>query len=45
MRSDYGPGYRVYYVRRGAVIVVVLCGGDERTHSAISGGHKPWRQR
>jgi len=25
------PGYRVYYVRRGAVIVVLLCGGDKRT--------------
>jgi putative addiction module killer protein len=31
MRVDYGPGYRVYYVRRGAVIVVLLCGGDKRT--------------
>jgi putative addiction module killer protein len=30
MRIDYGPGYRVYYVRRGAVIVVLLCGGDKR---------------
>jgi len=31
MRVDYGPGYRVYYVRLGAVIVVLLCGGDKRT--------------
>jgi putative addiction module killer protein len=31
MRVDYGPGYRVYYVHRGAVIVVLLCGGDKRT--------------
>lgn len=31
MRVDYGPGYRVYYVRRGAVIVLLLCGGDKRT--------------
>jgi len=31
MRVNYGPGYRVYYVRRGAVIVVLLCGGDKRT--------------
>jgi putative addiction module killer protein len=31
MRVDYGPGYRVYYVRRGAVIIVLLCGGDKRT--------------
>jgi putative addiction module killer protein len=31
MRIDYEPGYRVYYVQRGAVIVVLLCGGDKRT--------------
>ncbi|MCJ2084414.1 type II toxin-antitoxin system RelE/ParE family toxin [Methylobacterium sp. E-005] len=29
MRIDYGPGYRVYYVHRGAEIVVLLCGGDK----------------
>ncbi len=31
MRIDYGPGYRVYFVRRGDVIVLLLCGGDKRT--------------
>ena len=31
MRIDYGPGYRVYYVRHGAQIVILLCGGDKRT--------------
>lgn len=31
LRVDYGPGYRVYYVRRGSVVVVLLCGGDKRT--------------
>jgi putative addiction module killer protein len=31
MRIDYGPGYRIYYVRRGAQIVILLCGGDKRT--------------
>jgi putative addiction module killer protein len=31
MRVDHGPSYRVYYVRRGVVIVVLLCGGDKRT--------------
>jgi putative addiction module killer protein len=30
MRIDYGPGYRVYFVRKGPVIVVLLCGGDKR---------------
>lgn len=31
MRIDYGPGYRVYYARRGSVVVILLCGGDKRT--------------
>lgn len=31
MRIDYGPGYRVYFVRRGRVVVVLLCGGDKGT--------------
>jgi putative addiction module killer protein len=31
MRIDYGPGYRIYYVHRGARIVILACGGDKRT--------------
>ncbi len=29
MRIHYGPGYRVYFVRRGEEVVVLLCGGDK----------------
>lgn len=29
LRIDYGPGYRVYFARRGEVLIVLLCGGDE----------------
>lgn len=29
MRIDYGPGYRVYFVQRGAVLFIILCGGDK----------------
>lgn len=29
LRVDVGPGYRLYYVRRGAALVVLLCGGDK----------------
>ena len=29
MRIDYGPGYRVYFVRRGQAMVVLLAGGDK----------------
>ena len=31
LRIDYGPGYRVYFVRQGAAAVVLLCGGDKST--------------
>ena len=29
IRIDYGPGYRVYYVKRGRDLVVLLAGGDK----------------
>lgn len=29
LRIDYGPGYRVYFMRRGSVVAVLLCGGDK----------------
>ena len=29
MRVDYGPGYRVYYCRRGQSVIVLLAGGDK----------------
>jgi putative addiction module killer protein len=31
MRVHYGPGYRLYFVRRGRVIVVMLNAGDNST--------------
>lgn len=34
LRVDYGPGYRVYFVQRGKVLIIVLCGGDKRTQEA-----------
>jgi putative addiction module killer protein len=30
-RIDYGPGYRLYFVKRGDTLVIMLCGGDKRT--------------
>jgi putative addiction module killer protein len=33
LRIDHGPGYRVYYTRRGKAVVILLCGGDKRTQS------------
>ena len=33
LRIDHGPGYRVYFTRRGSVVVILLCGGDKSTQS------------
>lgn len=31
MRIHYGPGYRLYFMREGETVVVLLCGGDKNT--------------
>jgi putative addiction module killer protein len=33
LRIDYGPGYRVYYRQQGAMLVLLLCGGDKSTQA------------
>lgn len=33
LRIPYGPGYRVYFVRRGLEVVILLCGGDKSTQA------------
>jgi putative addiction module killer protein len=40
LRIDYGPGYRLYFVRRGTDIVILLCGGDKRTQARDIGRAK-----
>lgn len=34
MREHFGPGWRMYYVQRGAVLIVMLGGGDKSTQAA-----------
>ncbi|MEQ1952019.1 type II toxin-antitoxin system RelE/ParE family toxin [Mesorhizobium sp. CN2-181] len=31
MRVDHGPGYRLYFVRHGSRLFILLCGGDKST--------------
>ena len=31
MRVHFGPGYRVYFVKRGEVVLLLLCGGSKST--------------
>jgi putative addiction module killer protein len=33
LKIDYGPGYRIYFVQIGEVILLILCGGDKSTQS------------
>jgi putative addiction module killer protein len=34
LRIHYGPGYRVYFVQRGSVVVVLLSGGDKSSQDS-----------
>jgi putative addiction module killer protein len=33
LRIDYGPGFRIYFQRRGQTVILLLCGGDKSTQA------------
>ena len=33
MRLHFGPGYRLYFTRRGSVLIIMLAGGDKSTQA------------
>ena len=34
MREHFEPGWRMYYIQRGSVLIVMLGGGDKSTQTA-----------
>lgn len=49
MRISYAPGYRVYYLQHGPMLVVPLCGGDKSTQEKdiedAKGLAKEWKDK
>ncbi|MGA9462884.1 MAG: type II toxin-antitoxin system RelE/ParE family toxin [Terracidiphilus sp.] len=49
LRIDYGPGYRIYFMKRGNTIIILLCGGDKSTQAkdiqTAKRLAKEWRER
>jgi putative addiction module killer protein len=34
MRENFGPGWRLYYLKHGKVLIVMLGGGNKSTQTA-----------
>ena len=44
LRIDYGPGYRLYFTRRGELLCVLLCGGDKASQARDIRRREGWRK-
>lgn len=33
LRIHYGPGYRIYFQRKGETVIVLLCGGSKKSQA------------
>lgn len=44
LRVHLGPGYRVYFGRKGKTVVILLCGGEKKSqNSDIKQARKYWK--
>ena len=45
LRINYGPGYRIYYGKKGIAIIVLLIGGSKRSQSSdIAKARQYWKE-
>ena len=45
LRIDFGPGYRVYFGRDGALVVVLLCGGNKKSQAGdVVTAQRCWKE-
>jgi putative addiction module killer protein len=44
LRAPFGPGYRIYFARKGQTVVLLLCGGDKASQrNDIERARRYWK--